>query len=177
MRRTLVHHTWNPCAWRRPAYAAGYAHGRSHGRASATDREGLRNEGPRSAWFAETRSSRHHRGGRGDFGVRRPLRYLRYQLDLDDTQTRRAAAILNRLKLEREQAQLDEERGLQALADRVEAGETEQGNLQSVLDARVKSAEHMQHEVAAAVSALCEVLDEDQRLRLAELMRSGSIAW
>ena len=58
----------------------------------------------------------HHRGGGGrDFGVRRPLRFLAFKLDLSEPQTRRMAAILNQLKAEREQAQLDEKRTVSAL--------------------------------------------------------------
>ncbi len=118
-----------------------------------------------------------HGGGRGDFGVRRPLRYLRYQLDLDDGQTRRVAAILNRLKLEREQAQIDDKRCLQTLADRVESGETDRAGLRTVLDERVRSAERMQQEVASSIAEVCDCLDADQRERFADLMRSGAIQW
>ena len=84
--------------------------------------------GPRFAYagiyLPTTCESRQHRSGRGaSFGVRRPLRYLGYHLDLDASQMRKVAAILNRLKTEREQADLDEKRSNAALADLL-VGET-----------------------------------------------------
>ena len=42
--------------------------------------------------------SRWHSSHGSSFGVRRPLRYLSHKLDLDDSQTRRLAAVLNQLK-------------------------------------------------------------------------------
>ena len=157
---------WHYHGWhRRPAFAY-----------SATTCTSDRERSPFTTTFTETRMHR-HRGGRGDFGVRRPLRYLRYQLDLDEAQTRRVAAILNRLKLEREQAELDDQRALNTLADRIESGAIEQVALQDVLEPRAASAKRLQQEVATAVTEMCHCLDDDQRLRFAELMRTGAIVW
>src|SRR6202451_1816921 len=46
-------------------------------------------------------------GGGGGFGVRRPLRFLAYKLDLDEAQTTELAAILSDLKTERAPASAD----------------------------------------------------------------------
>ncbi len=140
-----------------------------------------------AAWAAGHRAGRryetrqHGRYGRGgDFGVRRPLRYLRYHLDLDDSQSRRMAAVLNRLKLEREQAQVDEKRSVQAVAGLLSEAVTDRAALQDALkealSPRVTTAQHLQAEVARALQEICEILDDDQRNQFADLVASGAIA-
>ncbi len=121
--------------------------------------------------------ARAHGFGRGgNFGVRRPLRYLRYHLDLDDSQSRRIAAVLNRIKLEREQAEIDEKRTLQALAGLLSADEMNSAEVKAALSPRVKSAERMQNEIAQAVQEICAALDPDQRAQFADLVASGVIS-
>jgi len=81
--------------------------------------------GRHAGWSEE----RYHAGGDGGgglgaaFGVRRPLRFLAWKLELDEAQVTGLAAILNELKTERAQAAVDDRRALTALADAV-AGET-----------------------------------------------------
>src|SRR5262245_65843026 len=58
--------------------------------------------------------------GGGPFGVRRPLRYLAYKLDLDDAQVSEVARILDELKTERAQDAVDQRRTQAAFADRSE---------------------------------------------------------
>ena len=53
----------------------------------------------------------------GGFGVRRPLRFLAHKLGLDDRQVTEMARILNELKTERAQAEVDRRRTVAALAD------------------------------------------------------------
>jgi len=119
----------------------------------------------------------HHRhGGGGNFGVRRPLRYLSHHLDLDDSQTRKVASVLNRLKTEQEQATLDQKRTVQALADLMIGEEPHSEELKVALTPRMESAKRMQDEVIHAYRSLHAVLDDDQRGRLADLLNSGSIA-
>ena len=84
----------------------------------------------------------HHRGGR-NFGVRRPLKYLAHRLDLYDSQTRKMASILNQLKTEREQADLDEKRTVAGIANLLADGTPTLDEIREVLSARVKSAEHL----------------------------------
>ncbi len=140
----------------RPAYA--YAYHSHRPRHSAT-------------FGYETRM---HRGS--NFGVRRPLRYLRYHLDLDDSQSRRMAAVLNRLKLEREQAKVDEKRTVHALSDLVASGDVLAEELKAALSGRLTTAERMQNETVQAVSEICDILDDDQREQFAELVRSGVLS-
>src|SRR5438477_3399678 len=49
-------------------------------------------------------------GEGGGFGVRRPLRFLAYKLELDDRQVPELARILDDLKTERAQAEVDRRR-------------------------------------------------------------------
>jgi hypothetical protein len=56
--------------------------------------------------------------GGGRFGVRRPLRFLAYKLELDDAQIGELAKILDDLKTERAQAAVDDRRALSAFAER-----------------------------------------------------------
>lgn len=114
-------------------------------------------------------------GGGGGFGVRRPLRFLAYKLGLDERQVAELARILNELKTERAQAEVDRRRTVAALADAV-AGSTfdgakaaEGGNL------RVTSAERLRDAVTKALAQIHGVLDDDQRKRLAYLIRTGTL--
>ncbi len=117
-------------------------------------------------------SRRHRRGG---FGVRRPLRYLAYQLDLDEDQMRKVAAILDRLKVEREQGSLDEKKTVSELANVVTKGDVSVEELRDVLKPRIDSAGRLQLAVARAVLEMVEVLDEDQREEFAYLLRNGTL--
>src|SRR5438552_8033200 len=56
------------------------------------------------------------------FGVRRPLRFLAYKLELDDKQIEQLARILDELKTERAQSAVDDRRSLSEFADAL-AGE------------------------------------------------------
>ena len=106
------------------AYAYGYAAPDSSFDEASFEDQGSR-EGEsrgRSTWYAhrEHRGRRGHRSG--NFGVRRPLRYLSYQLDLDESQRRQVAAALDSVKIEREQMALDEKKMVSELADLVHDG-------------------------------------------------------
>src|SRR5438105_5355604 len=80
----------------------------------------------------------------GGFGVRRPLRFLAWRLELDERQVGELARILNELKTERAQAAVDDRRALTLLADAaaVEAFDTARAAEATAL--RVKSAERVQ---------------------------------
>lgn len=124
--------------------------------------------------FYASRNYGKHRS-HGGFGVRRPLRYLGYQLDLDDEQMRRVAVILDRLKTEREQAKLDESRTVSELAELVVKVGVSIDELKSALSPRVASAERMQLVVARAVQEIAEVLEREQREEFAYLLSNRSI--
>ena len=117
--------------------------------------------------------SRQHRGG--SFGVRRPLRYLSYQLDLDDSQRRRIAAALDRLKIEREQGRLDKKKTVSDLADLVTRDGVSVDELRTALAPRIESAENLQIAIAQAVQEIAAVLDPDQREEFAHLIRSDAL--
>src|SRR5437588_538173 len=55
----------------------------------------------------------------GGFGVRRPLRFLAHKLDLNDRQVTEFARILDELRTERAQGEVDRRRTLSAFADAV----------------------------------------------------------
>ena len=112
------------------------------------------------------------RGGR--FGARRPLRYLSYQLDLDDSQRRRIAAVLERMKVDREQVALDEKKTIAELASLVRRDDLSVDALRSALAPRVRSSETLQAETARALQDIVETLDADQREEFSYLLSSGA---
>src|SRR5690349_282243 len=63
--------------------------------------------GPGGEGFSVHRGDGDDLGGGGAFGVRRPLRFLAYRLNLSETQVEELAKILDELKTERAQAAVD----------------------------------------------------------------------
>lgn len=118
----------------------------------------------------------HWRGGGAAFGVRRPLRYLAHRLDLDESQTRRMASVLNQLKTEREQAQLDEKRSVTAIADLMAEGTPTLDDVRGVLAPRTAATEKLNEETAKAVVAISDFLDPDQKEEFINLLLTGSIS-
>ncbi|MGE5346093.1 MAG: Spy/CpxP family protein refolding chaperone [Acidithiobacillales bacterium] len=107
------------------------------------------------------------------FGVRRPLRYLAFKLDLSETQMADVAAILDELKIERAQAAIDARRATSALADAVGSGTFDDARAAEAGASRVKSAERLRDAVARALKRIHAILDEEQRKKLAYLLRTG----
>ena len=120
--------------------------------------------------------SRSHWHGKGAFGVRRPLRYLSYELGLDEHQVREVARILSNLKTERAQADVDERRTLSRIADSMGAPDFDPELAEEGLGHRVESARRMSAEVLKALQQLHGVLDVNQRHKMADLLRSGVIS-
>ena len=119
---------------------------------------------------------RHHASGhRSGFGVRRPLRYMAHRLDLDDEQIDKLAGILNLIKTERAQARLDEQRSIAGVADAVEGEEFDTAAASEALALRVAAAERLKEEVLRTLQKTHEMLDPEQRKRLAYLLRSGQL--
>jgi Spy/CpxP family protein refolding chaperone len=114
--------------------------------------------------------------GGGHFGVRRPLRFLAYKLDLDERQVTEFAAILDELKTERAQAAVDHRRSTSALADAVAADSFDAAKAKQATDDRVKSAERVQNAVARAVGRIHALLQPEQRAKLAYLLRTGALS-
>jgi hypothetical protein len=127
-------------------------------------------------------AGRHHGGGGDDesegfgggpFGVRRPLRFLAYKLELDEKQVAELARVLDDLKTERAQGEVDRRRSLAGFADAV-AGETfDAARAKEAATLRVGTAERLRDAVLAALGKLHALLDNDQRERLAYLIRTG----
>ncbi len=156
-----------------PAWPFRFAYAYGYGESSERDRTAEDNP----TWYAHRGHHHHWKSGRrsGSFGVRRPLRYLSYQLDLDESQRRRVAVALDAVKTEREQAALDEKKMAADLAELVAKPEITDEALEGVLSARVTSTERVQTKVAEAIREIVAALDPDQREEFAYLLRTGSI--
>lgn len=114
--------------------------------------------------------------GGGGFGVRRPLRFLAYKLELDERQVAGLARILDELKTERAQGEVDRRRSLTAFADAV-GGETfDEARAKEAGALRVTSAERLRDAVTKALGGIHALLDGDQRERFAYLIRTGALA-
>ena len=122
----------------------------------------------------------HHSAPTGDdgggFGVRRPLRFLAHKLELSDEQVAKVATVLNALKTERAQAEVDQRRRIAALADVLEADTLEVDQLQSAGQVQVDAAIKLKTAVTQALQQIHAVLDESQRKRLAYLLRTGVLS-
>jgi len=113
--------------------------------------------------------------GAGAFGVRRPLRFLAYKLQLNDGQVEELARILNELKTERAQAEVDGRRAVAALADAVAGPAFDEQHALGGAALRVKSAEHLRDVVVKALGRIHALLEPEQRARLAYLIRTGTL--
>ena len=114
--------------------------------------------------------------GGGGFGVRRPLRFLAFKLDLDEPQVAELARILNDLKTERAQAAVDDRRTTSALADAIADATWDESKASTAADARVKSAQQLKDAVVKALGRIHAALRPDQRDKLAYLIRTGTLS-
>ena len=114
-------------------------------------------------------------GGGGGLGVRRPLRFLVHKLGLDERQIGELARILNELKTERAQAEVDRHRTVAAFADALASDTFDAAKANEGGDLRVKSAERLRTAVLKALQQIHAVLSPDQRVRLAYLIRTGRL--
>ena len=121
----------------------------------------------------------HHYPGRdvpGGLGVRRPLRYLAWKLGLNDSQVTELASVLNALKTERAQAEVDDRRSLALLADAAESQPYDSTKADEAARLRVQSAERVQQKVIESLAKMHALLEPEQRVRLAYLLRTGALA-
>ncbi|MEO8211855.1 MAG: Spy/CpxP family protein refolding chaperone [Myxococcales bacterium] len=114
-------------------------------------------------------------GGGGPFGVRRPLRFIAYKLDLDDKQIAALARILDELKTERAQAEVDRRRTVSAFADAVSEDAFDTNRATEGARLRVASAERLRDAVLKALQQIHAMLDAEQRGKLAYLIRTGTL--
>jgi len=115
-------------------------------------------------------------GGGGAFGVRRPLRFLAYKLNLNEEQVSQLAKILDELKTERAQAAVDDRRTVAAFADAIGLEKFDEARAKEGGDLRVKSAEKLRDAVIKALGKIHAVLDSGQRAQLAYLIRTGVLS-
>jgi len=113
--------------------------------------------------------------GGGDFGVRRPLRFLAYKLELDERQVGELARILDELKTERAQAEVDRRRTMSAFADAVGGEAFDEAKAKDGADLRVGSAQRLRDAVTKALGRIHGLLDKEQREQLAYLIRTGTL--
>ena len=140
--------------------------------------------GPGGGWGQRWRGhEERHAGGEGwgdgegggSFGVRRPLRFLAYKLDLDDRQVTELAKILDELKTERAQGEVDRRRSLAAYADAVGGSSFDEARAGEAGKLRVGSAERLRDAVTTALQRIQALLDPEQREKLAYLIRTGTL--
>jgi Spy/CpxP family protein refolding chaperone len=112
----------------------------------------------------------------GVFGVRRPLRFLAYKLELSEDQVAVLASVLDELKTERAQAAVDQRRRVSALAEVVASSDFDEQRLLSASEEQAKSEERIRSAVATALRKIHASLDDEQRKRLAYLLRTGALA-
>jgi Spy/CpxP family protein refolding chaperone len=115
-------------------------------------------------------------GGGGSFGVRRPLRFLAYKLNLNEDQVAQLARILDELKTERAQAAVDDRRTVSAFADALGLDQFDEARAKEGAELRVKSAERLRDAVAKALGRIHGILDQGQRAQLAYLIRTGVLS-
>jgi Spy/CpxP family protein refolding chaperone len=111
--------------------------------------------------------------GRSAFGVRRPLRFLAHKLDLDEKQMTALVRILDELKTERAQADVDDRRSLAEFADAVAGEAFDASRAASAGERRVQSAARLREALTRALQEIHALLTPEQRQRLAYLIRSG----
>jgi hypothetical protein len=122
----------------------------------------------------EMRAHGHGSGGRG---VRRPLRFLAWKLELDEEQLGEVAKILSELKTEDAQGEVDRAKRLAAFADAVSEPAFDAARAGEGAALHVASAERMRSASLRALERLHAVLDAEQRRTLAYLIRTGSISF
>jgi Spy/CpxP family protein refolding chaperone len=107
--------------------------------------------------------------------VRRPLRFLAWRLQLDESQVTEFAKILSDLKTERAQGEVDDRRSLTAFADAVSGESFDEAKVKAAADERVKSLERIQVQVVRALGRIHALLESEQREKLAYLIRTGAL--
>lgn len=177
-----------------PGMIAWWKHARRHGDCGASAGHGPQGEsagwgrhgghghehghGHGGGWGGEhAHAGGEHEGdfGGGSFGVRRPLRFLAYKLELDEKQVAELARVLNELKTERAQAEVDHRRTIAGFADTISAEAFDETKVSGVATERVKSAERLRDAVVKALSRIHALLSPEQRAKFAYLIRTGAL--
>lgn len=96
-------------------------------------------------------------------------------MDLDARQTERLAALLDALKTQRAQAAVDHKKATAAFANAFEAESFDREAVDAATQARAQSLAEVERAVASTIEETFELLDRDQRKRLAYLLRTDSL--
>lgn len=113
----------------------------------------------------------------GGWGVRRPLRFLVHKLDLDEKQIAELARILDELKIERAQAEVDDRRARAEFADAVSGASFDTEKAAAAGERRVQSAAKLRDALTRALASIHALLSPEQRERFAYLVRTGVLAF
>ena len=113
----------------------------------------------------------------GGWGVRRPLRFLAHKLDLDPKQVAELARILDELKIERAQAEVDDRRARAEFADAILGATFDADKAGAAGERRVQSAAKLRDALTRALAAIHAVLSPEQRERFAYLVRTGVLSF
>jgi len=111
----------------------------------------------------------------GGFGVRRPLRFLAWRLQLGEAQVAEFAKVLNELKTERAQGEVDDRRALTAFADALAGEAFDEPKAAAAAADRVKSVDRLQAQVLKALARIHALLEPEQREKFAYLIRTGAV--
>lgn len=107
--------------------------------------------------------------------MRRPLRFLIHKLGLEDRQASQLARILDDLRTERAQAEVDERRAQAAFADALAGDSFDDTGAAAAARRRAESAERVATAVHKALKEIHGLLDAEQREAFAYLTRTGAI--
>jgi Spy/CpxP family protein refolding chaperone len=160
--------------WWRMHRRGGCSEGEVH--AESGEHEGGRRG--RHGWYG-WQAGWHHGGdefGGGSFGVRRPLRFLAFKLNLSEQQVAELAKVLDELKTERAQSAVDDRRTTAAFADALGLEKFDEAKAAEGGALRVKAAERLRDAVVKALGRIHAVLDQGQRAQLAYLIRTGALS-
>ena len=119
----------------------------------------------------------HHGGDPSGWGVRRPLRFLAHKLDLDEKQVADLARILDELKIERAQAEVDDRRSRAEFADAIAGSNFDADKAGAAGERRLQSAGKLRDALVRALAGMHALLRPEQRERLAYLVRTGVLAF
>jgi Spy/CpxP family protein refolding chaperone len=147
-----------------------------HARRHGCDGEGAHADGGEGPRWAGRHGHGDDFGDGGSFGVRRPLRFLAYKLNLNEEQVAQLAKILDELKTERAQAAVDDRRTVSAFADALGLEKFDEARAKEGGDLRVRSGERLRDAVVKAMGKIHALLDAGQRAQLAYLIRTGVLS-
>ncbi len=111
----------------------------------------------------------------GGYGVRRPLRYLIHKLELSEKQATQLAKVIDELKTERAQAEVDERRSTASFADAVSGESFDEAAAKATAERRAETAQRLGAAVEKALREIHALLDPEQRETFAYLIRSGAL--